>query len=221
MTQRARPWGPGTSAIVRSLFGAATPLTQVELAGIAGVSQPRVSQVLARLSLSGAVQSTENGYVGHRDQLIDSYLAAHRPALATPDQHWYSLQSQRDQVGDVCRFAKSADIDTAVSADLAPDLLAAWRHPTLTVVYVDDALDLTPIGFVPAEGRGDATVIIRHTSDLTLFVTRSTPDAANGLPLVDPLQQIWDLHDLGGHDRREAAERLRRALHEVSGAFFK
>lgn len=34
----------------------------------------------------------------------------------------------------------------------------------------------------------------------------------DGIPLVDPVQQIWDLHDLGGEDRAEAADRLRRAV---------
>lgn len=35
------------------------------------------------------------------------------------------------------------------------------------VVYADDALDLTATGFVRAEGRVDATAIVRHTSDTT------------------------------------------------------
>jgi hypothetical protein len=32
--------------------------------------------------------------------------------------------------------------------------------------------------------------------------------------MADPLQQIWDLQDLGGADRIEAAERLRQWLLE-------
>jgi hypothetical protein len=32
------------------------------------------------------------------------------------------------------------------------------------------------------------------------------------VPLVDPLQQIWDLQYLGGADRLEAAGRLRQWL---------
>ncbi len=30
--------------------------------------------------------------------------------------------------------------------------------------------------------------------------------------LADPVQQIWDLHDLGGADRVEAADRLTAAV---------
>jgi hypothetical protein len=38
------------------------------------------------------------------------------------------------------------------------------------------------------------------------------PSAVDGIPLVDPVQQWWDLIDLGGDDRLEAAGRLRRAI---------
>ena len=34
----------------------------------------------------------------------------------------------------------------------------------------------------------------------------------NGIPLTDPVQQSWDLIDLGGEDRVEAADRLRAAI---------
>jgi len=30
------------------------------------------------------------------------------------------------------------------------------------------------------------------------------------IPLADPVQLIWDLHDLGGADRAEAAAKLRQ-----------
>lgn len=63
--------GAGTSALVRALVAATRPFTQVELAALVGVSQPRVSQVLSRLTLSLAVTSTADGYVGRRDQLIN------------------------------------------------------------------------------------------------------------------------------------------------------
>lgn len=38
------------------------------------------------------------------------------------------------------------------------------------------------------------------------------PSEVDHVPLVDPVQQWWDLLDLSGKDRREAAERLRRAI---------
>lgn len=213
MARRARPWGPGTSAIVRALVAASAPVSQVELASLVGVSQPRVSQVLARLSTTRAVESTVEGYGGRPVQLIEMYLADHRPALAGPDAAWYSLQPMREQVERACAHARSISTRVAVSADLAPDLLAAWRHPTLTVIYAADALDLSAAGFVRAEGRIDATMLVRHTTDsLLLAACEPWPRVVDGIPVVDPVQQIWDLHDLGGEDRAEAAGRLRRAV---------
>ena len=142
------------------------PLTQVKLAALVGVSQPRVSQVLARLSDLDAITSEADGYVGRPDRLIDAYLTAHRPALAAPDMPWYSLRPVRDQVEVVCAHAAHASI-----------------------------------------------VLVRHTSDPTLLAASEPwPSVVDGIPVVDPLQQIWDLHDLGGQDRHEAASRLRRAM---------
>lgn len=217
MVRSARSWGPGTSAIVRALVATTAPMTQVELASLVGVSQPRVSQVLRRLADASTIRSSTDGYVGRRGRLIDLYVADHRPALAGVDVPWYSLVPMREQVRRLCDHANATSTRVTVSADLAPDLLASWRHPTLTVVYTDNPLDLTAAGFVRAEGRVDATVLVRHTKDSTLLAAfEPWPRQRDGLPLADPLQQIWDLHDLGGEDRIEAADRLRRAV--ISGA---
>lgn len=213
VTTATRRWGAGTSALVRALVAASRPVTQVELATLVGVSQPRVSQVLGRLARSSAVASTADGYVGRRRRLIDLYVANHRPALVGVEVSWYSLQPMREQIDGLCAHAASTGTRLAVSADLAPDLLAPWRHPTLTVVYADGALDLTSAGFVRAEGRVDATVLVRHTSDTTLLAAfEPWRRSVDGLPLADPVQQIWDLHDLGGADRAEAADRLMAAV---------
>lgn len=208
-TTATRRWGAGTSALVRGLIAATSPVTQVELATLVGVSQPRVSQVLGRLTKSSAVTPTSDGYVGRRKQLIDLYVDNHRPALVGAEVPWYSLRPSREQIDLLVAHATSTGIRVAVSADLAPDLLAPWRHPTLTVIYADGAFDLTAAGFVRAEGRIDATAIVRHTSDTTLLAAfKPWPPRVDGLPLADPVQQIWDLHDLGGADRVEAADRL-------------
>lgn len=212
-TTATRRWGAGTSALIRALIAATRPVTQVELAKLVGVSQPRVSQVLSRLTKSSAVTPTTDGYVGRRRQLIDLYVDNHRPALVGAEVPWYSLRPMREQIDQLFVHANSTGTRVAVSADLAPDLLAPWRHPTLTIVYADDALDLTAAGFVRAEGRVDATAIVRHTSDTTLLVAfEPWRRSIDGLPLADPVQQIWDLHDLGGADRIEAADRLTTAV---------
>jgi hypothetical protein len=74
-------------------------------------------------------------------------------------------------------------------------------------------LELSDVGFVPAEGRPDASVILRWTTDRTLLAPASPwPRIVDGFPLTDPTQQWWDLLNLGGEDRREAADRLRAAI---------
>lgn len=213
VSSATRRWGAGTSAIVRALIAAAQPITQVELATLVGVSQPRVSQVLKRLTDSSDVTSTSDGYIGRRSQLIDLYIDNHKPTIIVPEMPWYSLRPMREQIDVLCTHAKSSGIRVAVSADLAPDLVAPWRHPTLTVVYADQALDLAAAGFVRAEGRVDATAIVRHTGDTTLLATfEPWARVVDGVPVADPVQQIWDLHDLGGADRIEAADRLRATM---------
>jgi DNA-binding MarR family transcriptional regulator len=198
---------------VRALVAAERPLTQTELASMVAVSQPRVSQVVKMLSEAGAVTSRPSGFVGRRAKLIDLYVARHRPAAAQGDARWYSTRSMSDQA-ILCRdLARMTNTKVAFSADLAPDLVAPWRHPTLTVVYTSSVLDLGPAGFVPAEGRGDASLLVRVTTDGTLLVPFDPwPRTVDELPITDPVQQVWDLHDLGGEDRREAGDRLRRYI---------
>lgn len=101
----------------------------------------------------------------------------------------------------------------AISAGLAADLLAPWRHPTLTVVYTDTDPASVVQGLVPAEGRADASIIMRKTLDTTLFAPAPPwPATIDGMPLVDPTQQWFDLLELGGEDSLEGAGRLRDAI---------
>jgi hypothetical protein len=208
-----RRWGPGTSAVVRALVAAERALTQTELASMVAVSQPRVSQVVKMLTDAGAVTSRPSGFVGRRAKLIDLYVARHRPTVTQPDVPWYSTRSMRDQAIRCRDLARTSNTPVAFSADLAPDLMVPWRHPTLTVLYARSLLDLGPAGFVPAEGRGDASLLVRVVTDPTLLVPFDPwPRAVDEVPITDPVQQVWDLHDLGGEDRREAADRLRRYI---------
>jgi hypothetical protein len=145
--------------------------------------------------------------------LLDLYERRSRPALVEAESYWYSTRPLSDQAVRVLRLARATKTDVAFSADLGPDLLVPWRHPTLAVVYASGALGLRDVGFVPAEGRADASLIVRWTTDRTLLAPASPwPRIVDGFPLTDPTQQWWDLIDLGGEDRREAADRLRAAI---------
>ena len=153
------------------------------------------------------------GYVGRSAKLLDLYERRARPTLVQAESYSYSTHRLSDQAARVIHFAHAAGIDVAFSADLAPDLLVPWRHPTLTIVYASGALELSNAGFVPAEGRADASLIVRWTTDSTLLApAHHWPRIVEEIPLTDPTQQWWDLLDLGGEDRRAAADRLRGAI---------
>jgi len=209
----ARRWGAGTAAVARILIAADEPLTGVAIAEAVGVSQPRVSQVLKEFGTRNAVRATGYGYVADASVLLDLYARRSRPLLREPESYGYSTRPMLEQSARILESAREMNAVIAFSADLAPDLLVPWRHPTLTVVYTDVAPELIAVDLVPAEGRADASIILRWTTDATLLAPAPPwPSVVDGLPLADPVQQWWDLLDLGGEDRHEAAQRLRDAI---------
>lgn len=208
-----RRWGAGTASVVRLLVASDQPLTGVAIASIVGVTQPRASQVLKQLADHEAVVATPDGYRGERGTLLDLYRARTRPHLVEPESYWYSTRPLPDQARRVHDLASDTGVTIAFSADLALDLVAPWRHPTVAIAYVSDPLPADRAGLVPAEGRADASLILRWTDDEGLL-SPADPwrGEVDGLPIVDPCQQWWDLLDLGGEDRAEAADRLRTAI---------
>ena len=169
----------------------------------------------AQLADHDAITATPDGYVGERTKLLYLYAARARPHLVEPESYWYSTRPLADQARRVLALASDHDVTVAFSADLAPDLIAPWRHPTVTIAYLDARLPIEDAGLVPAEGRADASLITRWTDDQGLL-SPAAPwrGEAEGLPVADPCQQWWDLLDLGGEDRAEAADRLRTAIVE-------
>lgn len=208
-----RRWGAGTAAVVRLMVASYPPMTGVAIAAAAGVTQPRASQILKQLAELDAVSATPDGYVGDPAKLLDLYRARTRPHLVEPESYWYSTRPLAEQASRVQALAAKREAAIAFSADLAPDLLAPWRHPTITIAYVADQLPATEAGFVPAEGRADASLILRWADDHRLL-SPAPPwvDEVDSYPITDPCQQWWDLLDLGGEDRAEAADRLRSAI---------
>jgi hypothetical protein len=103
---------------------------------------------------------------------------------------------------------------SAVSADVGPDLIQAWRRPTEIILYVRELVDASQFGLVEAQGRHDGNVIVRISADWSVFpvpaLVADLQDVEVGL--ADPFQMIWDLNDLGGADRADAAARLRTWL---------
>jgi hypothetical protein len=202
---RTRRWGRATSHLVRLLVVNDKPFRQVDMAERLGVSQARVSQMLH----SVLHESMNSDAEARRKQLVELYLWHHIPEI-TGETTWFGLEDQEIGAERVVELLRSENHPVVVSADVAPDFLAPWRSPALTVVYTDadtdTDTDLRKVGLVPSTARGDASLILRAVSDPSLlepWVSPMTP-----IPLAHPLQQIWDLRDLGGEDRAEAAERL-------------
>jgi hypothetical protein len=174
-----------------------------------GVSQARVSQILHSVELA-AINSDATSF---RTHLVGLYLRHHLPEIAS-ETVWFGLADQESQAERVVALLRSQGLPVVVSADIAPDFLAPWYSPTLTVVYTDVETDLRKAGLVPATARGDASLILRAVKDVSLL--EPWESTATSIPLAHPLQQIWDLRDLGGEDRAEAAERLESSLVRVT-----
>ncbi|MBK5224226.1 MAG: hypothetical protein JJE52_15410 [Acidimicrobiia bacterium] len=176
------------------------------------MSQPRASQVLRRLLELDLVTRTPQGrWLPDREALLDRFLSEYRGPGGS-ERNLYSLDPPNEVAARAAQQTEERSL--AVSADVGPDLVLAWRRPSVVILYVRQLLDLDRLGLVDAQGRHDANVIVRNPDDVSVFPTHPLVADVDGVdvPLADPTQQVWDLHDLGGADRLEAAGRLREWL---------
>jgi hypothetical protein len=91
-----------------------------------------------------------------------------------------------------------------------PRPLAPWRRPSHLVVYSLGVEFHTPEDWVEAHGFGDANIVMRDAADDTVARSRISRHLGKvELPLADPTQILWDMHNLGGEDRLEGAEKVR------------
>jgi hypothetical protein len=217
--RKALPRGSGSFAVVRALVGFNGGEDEepgaTALAAQAGVSQPRASQILHQLHQLELVDRSGRGrWQPRREALLDRFLAEY-PGPGGSEQYYYSLDSPLEvavRAGQVTTQSHPV----VASADVGPDLLLAWRRPSLVILYAKHAIDPSGLGLTQAQGRHDANVIIRTPQDRSVFPAPALTAQVQGrdVPLADPLQQIWDLQDLAGADRTEAAGRLRQWLLE-------
>jgi len=217
--QRSLPRGSGSYAVIRALVGFSggedeEPGTTA-LAVQAGISQPRASQVLHRLHNLDLVGISGHGrWQPNREALLDRFLAEY-PGPGGSEHYYYTLDSPVDVAVRAGRVSTPTR-PMSVSADVGPDLIVPWRRPSLVILYMRHAVEPVTLGLTDARGRHDANVIIRTPDDRSVFSKSPLVGQIQGIevPLADPLQQIWDLQDLGGADRIEAAGRLREWLLE-------
>jgi DNA-binding transcriptional ArsR family regulator len=211
------PQGSGSLAIIRSLIALPRHTDEdsgaTAIADQVGVSQPRASQVLHRLlDLKLVTRTPQRRWSPDREALLDRFVSEYRGPGGS-ERYLYSLDPPNEVAARAARQT-SDQTSLAVSADVGPDLLLGWRHPSVVILYTRQPPDLDRLGLVDAQGRHDANVIIRIPDDTSVFPARLlVGEIGNAeVPLADPAQQIWDLQDLGGADRLEAAGRMRAWL---------
>jgi hypothetical protein len=212
---RELPGGAGSIAIQRWLLSKA-PLDErivpSVLTEVGRVSQPRVSQILQALARLGLLVRERGRYrLPAVDPLLDAFLRDYRGPGGS-QRFAYTLDPPSQfaaKATDILGRAMAPDT-FAISADVGPDLLSPWRKPTHVVVYASESIALDSLGLVGARGREDANVLLRMPTDASVFATLAVRAAGStAIPLVDVPQMMWDLLDLGGEDREEAAGRLR------------
>ena len=217
--RKTLPRGSGSFAVIRALVGFNGGEDEepgaTALAAQAGVSQPRASQILHQLHQLELVDRSGRGrWKPRREPLLDRFLAEY-PGPGGSEQYYYSLDSPLE-VAVHAGQGSTQSHPIVASADVGPDLILAWRRPSLVILYARHAIDPSGLGLTQAQGRHDANVIMRASQDRSVFPVPALAAQVKGcdVPLADPLQQIWDLQDLGGADRLEAAGRLRQWLLE-------
>jgi hypothetical protein len=139
-----RPWA--TIAIATYLLeGNAS--TQDALAGRAWDTPARTSQVLH--TLQRWVQRTDRGWTATDTAGLTKWLLEQPPPGRTATT-WLGLDDPAPTATRVATWLTAQNVSYALSGDVAADLLAPWARPTRALVYVDQALDLTPLGLTPA-----------------------------------------------------------------------
>ena len=206
--RRSLPTGSGSWSIIRLLISDSNVENGTELAERAGVSQPRVSQVLSALSAAGLVERHgRSTWTADRTALLDSLLTSY--ADTGRYISWlYSLDSPQQTCERIVAVGKSLQIDAVISGDVAADRLVPWRVPTHTTVYTGDHRLAVHLEMTSAQGSDDANVELIVPADTSVLRVRHDDE----LTLAHPTQVILDLQRLGGTDRHEAAERIREWL---------
>lgn len=212
------PWrGRSAFQVMRRIIQRGLHLPQQQLARDAGVSQPRVSQVLAGLGERGLVDLDQR-IVIDLGALLDAWVA-HYPGPGGPETRWFAYDGLQAGVAAALDHARGAHVPVLVSGDLAADQLAPFSLPTTAVLYADDVLDLTSAGLVRTPDPGTAVVTVVTAEDPTVgppvgVETATAMVAGTTCRLADHLQVLWDVTRSRNPDAAQQAAHLRRRLLE-------
>ncbi len=202
------PSGSGSWAIIRSAILSGSVQSVTATAAEAGVSQPRASQVLARLTAAGYLErESRSKWRVDRERLADAFLEQYGgPGGST--SWFYSLDPPMVVAQKALESGAARSGELAISGDVAADQLSPWRTPTQVTLYVTAPGAVRGLEVVAAQGPEDANVEVIIPDDTSMFEAGDVGQ----LPLAHPTQVIWDLKRHGGADRNEAAERVRSWL---------
>jgi DNA-binding transcriptional ArsR family regulator len=212
------PWrGRSAFQVTRRIIQRGLHLPQEQLARDAGVSQPRVSQVLAALGELGLVDLRQRAVID-LEALLDAWVA-HYPGPGGPETRWFASGGAQAGVAAALDHAQRDNVAVLLSGDLAADHLAPFALPTAAVLYADDVLDLTPAGLVRTPDRETAVVTVVTAQDPTVrppvgVETAEATVARTTCRLADHLQVLWDVNRSRNTDAAQQAAHLRRQLLE-------
>ncbi|WP_420622658.1 hypothetical protein [Candidatus Poriferisodalis sp.] len=206
--RRGLPTGSGSWSIIRSLISEGVVEGETKFAERAGVSQPRVSQVLSALLAAELVERQgRSRWAADRPALLDALLRDYAGARGFTSW-FYSLDPPQQTCDRIVAAAESLRADAVISGDVAADRLVPWRVPTHSTVYAGDHRLAAHLEMIPAQGPDDANVELIVPADTSVLRIRHDGDPT----LAHPTQVILDLQRLGGTDRHEAAEGIREWL---------
>ncbi len=203
--------------IVRALIArprpSGDPITQARLAVAAGVTQPRVSQILAGLAREDLVERTGRMLRCDSQRLWEAFLDNYA-GPGGDARYGYTLDPLSDTAVSIMEHA--APDAVAISADVASDLLVPVRRPTHLIVYQRAAgsRHLEALGLVLTDSPEGANVTLVTPADDSVFGPDDVPTfgtiGGRELRLADPTQVAWDLIHLGGRDREAASKEVVR-----------
>jgi hypothetical protein len=208
--------GTGTFAVLRRLL-VRPHWRQVQLAEASGLTQARVSQVLAGLSDAGLVARDSDGWaVTDWERALQIWLLSY-PGPRGVTTYWSGID---DVWSNTLSALDGLPDQAAVSGDVAADLLAPWRQPRSATIYVSAINNLAGTGLVQVTARDEGTVAVCVPRDRSVWplepIDRTFRDRK--IHVADPFQVLNDIVSADGEDSASAAERLTTWIrHEYNG----
>ncbi|GAA1806427.1 hypothetical protein [Agromyces neolithicus] len=185
-------------AVARALL-APERLPQTVLAASFHVSQPAVSNAVAKLADEVPLRTTGDDHGALFDYALTRY-----PGPGGITTYWWRDDPLEQQVTTILEV----DADALLSGDLAARQISAWRMPEHATVYTVNALNPAELGFAAATAD-DYTLSITVPADTTLWATSKLHHRPGTADPVIVARDILNTGTTGDHD--EAAGMIRAA----------